>query len=113
MASRPLLRPPSKAALIGAIALTASVGGCLVGASGIVPPTTKLYFPTAMVVSPGRSTLYVANSDFHKPKHLYSWKTLIRAEKTWEGVKRALRGNLDVALMLFRPVRLPDPPAID
>ena len=25
---------------------------------------------------------YVANSDFHKPKHLYSWKTLVRAEKT-------------------------------
>ena len=27
---------------------------------------------------------YVANSDFHKPKHLYSWKTLLRCEKTWE-----------------------------
>jgi hypothetical protein len=25
---------------------------------------------------------YVANSDFHKPKHLYSWKTLVRSEKT-------------------------------
>ena len=24
---------------------------------------------------------YVANSDFHKPKHLYSWKTLLRCEK--------------------------------
>ena len=45
---------------------------------------------------------YVANSDFHKPKHLYSWKTLIRAEKTWPAVKRALCDNKDVALMLFR-----------
>ena len=24
---------------------------------------------------------YVASSDFHKAKHLYSWKTLLRAEK--------------------------------
>ena len=28
---------------------------------------------------------YVANSDFHKPKHLYSWKTLVRAEKPLSG----------------------------
>jgi predicted metal-dependent phosphoesterase TrpH len=45
---------------------------------------------------------YVANSDFHKPKHLYSWKTLLRCEKTWPAIKDALRGNVDVALMLFR-----------
>jgi 3',5'-nucleoside bisphosphate phosphatase len=45
---------------------------------------------------------YVANSDFHKPKHLYSWKTLLRCEKTWPAVKQALRRNVDVALTLFR-----------
>ena len=45
---------------------------------------------------------YVASSDFHKAKHLYSWKTLLRAEKTWPSVKDALRRNVDVALMLFR-----------
>jgi predicted metal-dependent phosphoesterase TrpH len=45
---------------------------------------------------------YVANSDFHKPKHLYSWKTLLRCEKTWPAVKQALRSNVDVALTLFR-----------
>jgi 3',5'-nucleoside bisphosphate phosphatase len=45
---------------------------------------------------------YVANSDFHKPKHLYSWKTLIRCEKNLAAVKRALRANVDVALTLFR-----------
>jgi hypothetical protein len=45
---------------------------------------------------------YVANSDFHKPKHLYSWKTLLRCEKSWPAVKRALRSNVDVALTLFR-----------
>ena len=45
---------------------------------------------------------YIANSDFHPPKHLYSWKTLLRAEKTWPSVKAALKANVDVALMLFR-----------
>jgi hypothetical protein len=45
---------------------------------------------------------YVANSDFHKPKHLYSWKTLLRCEKNWPAVKQALKSNVDVALTLFR-----------
>jgi predicted metal-dependent phosphoesterase TrpH len=45
---------------------------------------------------------YVANSDFHKPKHLYSWKTLVRSEKNWPAIKQALRANVDVAVTLFR-----------
>ena len=45
---------------------------------------------------------YVANSDFHKAKHLYSWKTLLRCEKNWEAVAAALRANVDVALTLYR-----------
>ena len=45
---------------------------------------------------------YVANSDFHKPKHLYSWKTLLRCEKNRDEVKQALRRNVDVALTLYR-----------
>ena len=45
---------------------------------------------------------YVANSDFHKPKHLYSWKTLLRCDKHWPDIKRALRSNVDIALTLFR-----------
>ena len=45
---------------------------------------------------------YVATSDFHKPKHLYSWKTLVRADKTWPDVSRALRADVDIALTLFR-----------
>ena len=32
---------------------------------------------------------YVANSDFHKPKHLYSWKTLLRCEKNWDAIARS------------------------
>ena len=45
---------------------------------------------------------YVADSDFHKPKHLYSWKTLLRCEKNWPAISQALRSNVDVALTLFR-----------
>jgi predicted metal-dependent phosphoesterase TrpH len=45
---------------------------------------------------------YVANSDFHKPKHLYSWKTLLRAEKNWDAIAKALRANVDIALTLYR-----------
>jgi hypothetical protein len=45
---------------------------------------------------------YVANSDFHKAKHLYSWKTLLRCEKNWPAIRDALRRNVDVALTLYR-----------
>ena len=45
---------------------------------------------------------YVANSDFHKPKHLYSWKTLLRCEKNWDAIATTLRANVDVALTLYR-----------
>ena len=45
---------------------------------------------------------YVASSDFHKPKHLYSWKTLVRCEKQWGAIAAALRSNVDVALTLYR-----------
>ena len=45
---------------------------------------------------------YVANSDFHKPKHLYSWKTLLRCEKTWDAIAPTLRSTVDVALTLYR-----------
>ncbi len=60
------LRKRSTKIALGATGLgtVALVGGCLVGAAGIVPPTKQIYFPTALAVSPGRSTLYLANSDF-------------------------------------------------
>jgi predicted metal-dependent phosphoesterase TrpH len=45
---------------------------------------------------------YVANSDFHKAKHLYSWKTLVRSAKTWPAVRAALKANIDIAITLFR-----------
>jgi predicted metal-dependent phosphoesterase TrpH len=45
---------------------------------------------------------YVANSDFHKAKHLYSWKTLLKCEKSWDAIAPTLRANVDVALTLYR-----------
>jgi 3',5'-nucleoside bisphosphate phosphatase len=45
---------------------------------------------------------YVANSDFHKGKHLHSWKTLIRAKKDWPSISAALRSNVDIAITLYR-----------
>jgi len=34
---------------------------------------------------------FVGCSDFHKPEHIYSWKTLLYAEKNVESVKEAIR----------------------
>ena len=45
---------------------------------------------------------YVANSDFHKAKHVYSWKTLVGFDKEWDAIARTLRANVDVAVMLYR-----------
>jgi 3',5'-nucleoside bisphosphate phosphatase len=45
---------------------------------------------------------YIASSDFHKSKHLYSWKTLLRCEKNWPSIAAAIRANVDVALTLYR-----------
>jgi len=46
---------------------------------------------------------YIANSDFHEPRHLYSWKTLIRVEeKNVEAIKEAIRKNENVAIYLMR-----------
>jgi hypothetical protein len=45
---------------------------------------------------------YIANSDFHRPRHLYSWKTLVRAKKDWMSIKSALKDNLNVAITLYR-----------
>ena len=53
---------------------------------------------------------YVASSDFHKPKHLYSWKTLLRCAKQWPAVRQALCDNVDVALTLFRKDTWPTGP---
>lgn len=45
---------------------------------------------------------YIANSDFHKPRHLYSWKTLLNCEKDVGSVKQCIKHNRGVAITLFR-----------
>jgi hypothetical protein len=48
---------------------------------------------------------FLANSDFHKPKHIESWKTLLFCEKDKEAIKQCIRTNRDVALTLYREHR--------
>ena len=43
---------------------------------------------------------YIANSDFHKPHHLTSWKSLIYAEKEKEAIKKSIVEK-KVALFFF------------
>lgn len=45
---------------------------------------------------------YIANSDFHKVRHLYSWKTLLNCEKDIESIKNCIKHNKGVAITLFR-----------
>ncbi len=44
----------------------------------------------------------LANGDFHKAQHLYSWKTLLPCAKDVEAVKACIRDNRGVAITLFR-----------
>jgi hypothetical protein len=45
---------------------------------------------------------FLANSDFHKPKHIYSWKTLLYCEKDAEAIKECIRRNEHVSITLYR-----------
>ena len=45
---------------------------------------------------------FLANSDFHKPKHIYSWKTLLYCEKDAEAIKECVRRNEHVSITLYR-----------
>jgi hypothetical protein len=45
---------------------------------------------------------YIAGSDFHRVRHLYSWKSLLNCKKDLESVKQCIRSNWGVAITLFR-----------
>jgi predicted metal-dependent phosphoesterase TrpH len=45
---------------------------------------------------------YIANSDFHRVRHIYSWKTLLNCEKDTNSIKQCIRHNKGVAITLFR-----------
>jgi processive 1,2-diacylglycerol beta-glucosyltransferase len=49
---------------------------------------------------------FVANSDFHKPKHIFSWKTVLFCEKDPEIIKQCIRVNRDVSITLYRNHRI-------
>jgi processive 1,2-diacylglycerol beta-glucosyltransferase len=48
---------------------------------------------------------FIASSDFHKPKHIHSWKTLLYCEKDAEAIKQCIRVNRDVSITLYRDHR--------
>lgn len=48
---------------------------------------------------------FLGNSDFHKPKHIQSWKSMLYCEKDPEAIKECIRINRDVALTLYREHR--------
>jgi len=47
---------------------------------------------------------YIANSDFHKPHHMTSWKSMIYAEKEKEAIKKSIVEK-KVALFFFNEVK--------
>jgi hypothetical protein len=47
----------------------------------------------------------MATGDFHRPDHLFSWKTLIECECTEEGVVDALRSGRQFPLMRIGATR--------
>ena len=48
---------------------------------------------------------FIASSDFHKPNHIHSWKTLLYCEKEAEAIKHCIRVNRDVSITLYRDHR--------
>lgn len=51
---------------------------------------------------------FIANSDFHKPKHIYSWKTVLQCEKDVEAIKACIRDNQRVSITLYRRQEVTD-----
>ena len=49
---------------------------------------------------------HIANSDFHRPEHLFAWKTLLKSERTAAGVLAALRAGTEIGVL-----RLDEPAA--
>ncbi len=48
---------------------------------------------------------FIASSDFHKPKHIHSWKTLLHCAKEADAIKQCIRLNRDVSISLYRDQR--------
>src|ERR1700716_1926311 len=59
-----LLRHALRAVGLLGAAAALSQARCFYTNQGLSPPHRGFYFPTGLAVSPGRTALYVANSDF-------------------------------------------------
>jgi hypothetical protein len=46
-----------------------------------------------------RQLPWVATGDFHRPEHLFTWKTLLACERSEEAVVATLRSKAQCALM--------------
>jgi hypothetical protein len=46
---------------------------------------------------------HLANSDFHRPEHLYAWKTLLNAERDRPSVLSALRRGAGIGVLRLTP----------
>ena len=46
---------------------------------------------------------HIANSDFHRPEHLYAWKTLLNAEKKREAILAALKRGTGIGVLRLTP----------
>jgi hypothetical protein len=66
------------------------------GKSPIATISSRRWGSSACPTSP------IVNSDFHKPKHIYSWKTILQCEKEPEAIKECIRKNERVSLTLYR-----------
>jgi len=49
---------------------------------------------------------HIANSDFHRPEHLYAWKTLLPAERSVPSVLDALRRATGIGVLRLTPDRV-------
>ena len=56
---------------------------------------------------------FLANSDFHKPKHIESWKTILRCEKHPDAIKACIRDNRNVSITLYRDEAVGEPESMD
>ena len=48
---------------------------------------------------------HMANSDFHRPEHLYAWKTLLNADRTRDSVLAALKRGTGIGVLRLTPER--------
>lgn len=48
---------------------------------------------------------HIANSDFHRPEHLYAWKTLLNAAKDPSSILAALKKGSGIGMMRLRSER--------